>query len=459
MGPSIGTFRMSIGLFLLLAGVLSAEPALKVQETPVGSVDGLVIDSLCPSPDAKHLAYAIKKAGKFQPMLDDKPVVDTSFESIASAGIVFSTGSDRVAYLVGIGEGKWVVVVDGKPSKPYDTFARGSLVFGPDGKRVAAVADQGGKRLLLLDGVEGPAVDDIATFCFSPDGKRWAYAARSDTSWKIVGDSGESKPYDGILEGTPLFSPDGGHFAFVASRANQWFVVIDDRESKAYDQIIPQSLVFSADGKRSAFTAIRGGETLAVVDGVEGKPCHAIQGPVVFSADGKRVAVVSRQQDKWAVLVDDAAGSPFDKITGPPVFSSDGSRVAYAGLRGGQAYAIVDGKESAACDEILQPPIVSPDGKRSAFLARRGDQQFAVIDGVEGTSFLAVGRIAFSPDNKHVALGVQDSEGTHLMLDNQPSAAFGGFIHGSRIVFDSPAGCNALLFRGSQLLSVHASLE
>ncbi len=435
------------------------DPTLKVDETPIGTVKDLLIKSLTPSPDGKHLAYATQRDGKVQLMLDDKRASDSDFEGIAEGGIVFSPAGDRVAYMAGVADKKWSVCVDGKTGKAYDTFAKGSLIFSPDGKRLCAVAELGGKRMVLLDGVEGTAFDDVGNFAFSADGKRWAASTRTDITWKLITDAGDGPAFEKVAAGSPLFSPDGAPLACAAARDGKWFVFLDGQEGKPFDKILPDSCVFSPDGKRFAFVAVRDGSTFAVVDGVEGKPGDGISArrssaatdsiwrSSDFTATGRRSSPIMAHSEE------------FDAIVAPPAFSNDGSRLAFAAKQNGQAFAVTDGKRSAAFDEILEPPIISPDGKRVAFIGRRGDQQFAVIDGVEGNGYTAVGRLAFSPDSRHIAFGAQEPDGTHLVVDGQESSAFGGFIHGSVLVFDGNASFNALVFRGDQLLCAHASLQ
>ena len=74
---------------------------------------------------------------------------------------------------------------------------------------MAYVAARGGKRLVVVDGVEG-------------------------------------KEYDGIGEGTPVFSPDSKRVAYAAARGAKQLVVVDGVEGKEYDGIVARQLPFSA---------------------------------------------------------------------------------------------------------------------------------------------------------------------------------------------------------------------
>jgi hypothetical protein len=52
-----------------------------------------------------------------------------------------------------------LAIVDGVEGKEYDGFLAGTLVFSPDGKRVACGAVSGGKWWVVVDDVEGKEYD------------------------------------------------------------------------------------------------------------------------------------------------------------------------------------------------------------------------------------------------------------------------------------------------------------
>jgi len=51
--------------------------------------------------------------------------------------------------------------VDGEEGKQYDDFGTGSLIFSPDGERVAYMAGVGNKWLVVVDGEEGKQYEGI----------------------------------------------------------------------------------------------------------------------------------------------------------------------------------------------------------------------------------------------------------------------------------------------------------
>jgi len=122
-------FTSSILLFLM-TGYASAAADVDVKETALGTTHQLIIKSLTPSPDGKRLAYVVSHTKKAIQLVVDGKVDPTDYAGVAEKGILFSPDSKRVAFLAQAGN-KWVVVVDGTAGEPYSTYAKGSLAFSP----------------------------------------------------------------------------------------------------------------------------------------------------------------------------------------------------------------------------------------------------------------------------------------------------------------------------------------
>src|ERR1017187_4521150 len=73
------------------------------------------------------------------------------------------------------------VVHDAKAGKEYDSILEDTIVFNPDGRRLAYGAHAGGRCFMVLDGQVGSAYDAVlaGTIVFSPDGRRLAYGAHA----------------------------------------------------------------------------------------------------------------------------------------------------------------------------------------------------------------------------------------------------------------------------------------
>jgi hypothetical protein len=73
---------------------------------------------------------------------------------------------------------------------------------------VAYTAKRGEKWLAMVDGLPGPEFDVVSTLVFSPDGKRVAYGARSSPKQFMVVD-GQAMEFDGVFAGFQTFDEDG----------------------------------------------------------------------------------------------------------------------------------------------------------------------------------------------------------------------------------------------------------
>jgi Tol biopolymer transport system component len=183
------------------------------------------------SPDSKKLAYVAKTGGKLQVVVHDlsNPSFATSgqegkqYELIGTT-LLFTKDGNRVAYIAGTGtpgqpgSKQFVVVKDlGSPTaeqegEQYDGIGRATLLFSPDGQRLAYVAGigvpgQGGKQVVVVDGQPGKQYDGIGsnTLAFSTDGKHLAYAGAVGDKQFVVLDGKEGKQYDVAAKGGIVF--------------------------------------------------------------------------------------------------------------------------------------------------------------------------------------------------------------------------------------------------------------
>ena len=137
----------------------------------------------------------------------------------------------------------------GSPGKPYDGIGAGSLVFSPNGQRLAYVAQVGKQQVVVVDGQASKPYKGIAvgSLVFSADSQHVAYAANDEEedAWFVVLDGQAGKPYEAWVTG-PVFSPDSQRLAYaVAVDEAKQVVVVDGRESKAYNGIKVGLLAFS----------------------------------------------------------------------------------------------------------------------------------------------------------------------------------------------------------------------
>jgi Tol biopolymer transport system component len=347
--------------------------------------------------------------------------------------VAVSRDQKRVAVVVKR-DGRSVVVVDGKEEIAFDDISAIPW-FSPDSRRLAYVAKRGDLQCMVVDGVKGQSYEVWSGMypIFSPDSKNVAYMARRGSNTVVVLGVSESKPYRGIRSETPpaiVFSPDSKRFAYAAELGDQkWTVVVDGAEGKVYDSVtIP---VFSPDSSHVLHTARRGKNEFVVVDGFEGPPFSDInEGLFPFSPDGKRVAYQAQLTDGNYVLVADGQPSkPYEHIEfSASYFSPDSQHVVFAARKGNKVCVVLDGKESPDCDGIAEMPLFSPDSKHMAYAAAKGWSASMILDGVTGKKYGDIYHHVFSPDSKHLAYAavrglsafvVQDGkEGpSHLLAD------------------------------------------
>lgn len=150
--------------------------------------------------DGRQLAYVARHDGVWSVVRDG--VMATGYRSVNQAA--YSADYRHLAYFAGTLEGKTVLVVDGKPSQPFDG-SRSLPVFSPNSRRVAYGIGLGDFRVtrevahLVVDGHVGPAAAMVSTPVFSPDSRHVAYYVMSQGKcWSVV-DGATGPQYERIL--------------------------------------------------------------------------------------------------------------------------------------------------------------------------------------------------------------------------------------------------------------------
>lgn len=123
-------------------------------------VEGPVYDSVTYpvySPDSGRLGYYARRGDKVFVVVDG--VEDMPYDR--AAWLTFSPDSRRVAYVGLVGQNPSVprVIVDGEAGPTYDLVF--SLTFSPDSKHLAYLAKREGKYVVVVDGAETKPYDNV----------------------------------------------------------------------------------------------------------------------------------------------------------------------------------------------------------------------------------------------------------------------------------------------------------
>lgn len=206
------------------------------------------------SDDGKHFAFcATNDMG--QCIVRDNipgPFYDYFFSHLTS----FSPDSQHLVY-VGFKSGKQYVVVDGKPSQPYDVIKE--ILVSPDSRRICFEVfniflikiHQG---MVVCDGVEIPEKSYYDEFYpkriyFSRNSEHLAFKARDGKKVFIVCDGKPSQSYleENLWFSDGCFSPDSKYLGYKVREANGDMVIIDGTKGQKFDAILA-----SPDDKRNA---------------------------------------------------------------------------------------------------------------------------------------------------------------------------------------------------------------
>ena len=166
------------------------------------------------------------------------------------------------------------ITVDQQPLGPDGQLFGGSR--SPKGKHMAIFAAKGSHYQIIMDGVEGPKIDNLifniagdlyrAEACwvnmpipviFSKDGAHWAYMAKQSDEYVVMLDGKELArgPINTRNLGSSLnltFSANGQHLFWSDDDAQGNFVIVVDGKPGPAMRTLPQ-LVLSPDGSHYAY--------------------------------------------------------------------------------------------------------------------------------------------------------------------------------------------------------------
>lgn len=410
---------------------------------------------------------------------------------IIDSTVLVSPDNNRVAYVIDP-DGRRKVVINGKETP--SEYRAGGFLFSPDSHHVVYLNKRNSKWHFTLDGAESEAYDDfgIGSNLFSPDSKRWAYAARIGEHFYVVDNKGKSKPYNQV-SGIG-FSPDSQRLAFLGERDGKWHIVIEGMETPIKATIEYGRILFSADSKRIAYVIAKDSMQHLVIDGKTSKPYEAING-VFISPDSKRVVLITTEGVNKRVVVDGVAGESFLAI-GDIRFSPDGKTITYPAKQDGKWQLVVNGKKEQAYDGVA-PPVFSKDGKHFAYAVLNEKEMFVILDGTPGPKFHKIGQLklspvggrlaylvllpngkwqvvidgtagrvydkqpigfAFGPSGKHYAFAATRAGKDYVVVDGIEDKPVWNLLKGGRPRFDGPKMLHTIVRRGDDFLRLEIDI-
>jgi len=362
----------------------------------------------------------------------------------------FSPRSDRIAFVIHKTGLKKAIVIDGQESAEFDEIrplgGKQSVLFSDDSKRFAYAARRETTWLVVTDGKEGPAMQSVEDPAFSPDGSTIAYAAMKDGKPVLVIDFGSGATINDLPGFIPVqrgvnsplaVSPDRRHWAYVAGPAASpdRTVIIDGKPSGQFSDAAKP--VFSPDSSHCAFLAktpkpAGDPDEWIVLDGKKLGPFQNLSA-LVFSPDSKHYAAIrggvsgpvfpGTPQPRAAVVRDGAVTGEFEAILPPLIYSPDSSRLAFIAEANGRRYCVIDGKAEPAFQNA-HTPLFSPDSKHFAYAAEPARGVAVIFDGRPSPAVNDIANdyaLVFSPDSNHLAYVATMNDGTRVpLLDNKP---------------------------------------
>jgi hypothetical protein len=305
------------------------------------------------SPDGYHYALIQVKDGVETLIKDGKvaakgrPTFSTPDDSSRDLRVFAAFGNNgRLAMIQSVfdskgqkvGEQAWS---DGRAGKVYEQIQ--DLTLSLNGRRLAYAALDNGSWRLVMDGTEGPPLSGPpGSITFNPAGDQVAYLAGGSL---FIGPK-RIRPWDATQL---LFSPDWKRVAWMKKEPTGTTVGIDDATLGRYYSL--KATGFSPSGARFSYATLkeidREYKGVVWIGGAQAGPLlKAMPKEIVFSPSDTAYWFGQLDSDEYVLFKEGMAGDRWKYITGTPAiaFSPSGAHSAYAATRPGERrMLVVDG--------------------------------------------------------------------------------------------------------------------
>jgi hypothetical protein len=291
--------------------------------------------------------------------------------------------------------------VSQEPLGPDGQLFGGSL--SPKGLHMAVFAGKGSHYQIIMDGVEGPKIDNLI--------------------FNIAGDLYRAGSMWGNAPIPVIFSKDGAHWAYMAKQGDEFVVMLDGKELtrgpiNTRNLGSSLNLTFSANGQHIFWSDDDAqGNYVIVVDGKPGPAMRTLP-QLILSPDGNHYAYVNYNRDgtgAWA-FVDGRQVNYFgDNLQ----YTAKNVLISTMHTPDNNNILVLNGKPSIKA-QGLSPMWISDDGIQIAIIITptAGAPSFLTVDGkqIAGTEGVPIEKVYFSPDGSHYAALCRTKTGAKYML-------------------------------------------
>jgi len=313
------------------------------------------------------------------------------------------------AAFVEFGEGRRQrFVLDGVRGPAYDEIVGHAIEFSFAGEGVAYRARTGDQWVAVVNGQPGDLYDEVRELRFDYQTSVPYYSARQGAQWRLVVGGAPGPPCDWVEDAYPAFSSDGEHHAYCARRGQDESVVWDGRPGRPYEKV--EHVTASPRANHIAYAAKREGQWFAVHDTTESAGHEWVQWPLL-SPDGERLTYRARDRGDWFLVLDGQATTDYEEF-GLTWFGDDGAHLSFWGRRGDRWFLVRNGEPGPPC-ERLDPGL--------AAMLLKGENGIGVAVGGEVRWYDEVSELqSFSQSldsRDHVCYLARRDGQTHVVLD------------------------------------------
>ena len=343
--------------------------------------------------------------------------------------------------------------------------AGGWYTISPSGGRVAYAGNRGTRVSVIVDGIEGPVLDEL----YTPHGA--SFFSPPNVAAITASPGGRTNQ---AAQGTPvIMSADGKHYAYAGRQGEEYVVIHDGKEvarnARSALSLNYNPLTLSPTGKHVYWNETTGTHSARwlqrlMIDGKPG-PWSGHQDILpVFSPNDSRYAysyVSPDDANKRELIVD---GKPAGYNGHKPVFTADSRHLLVEGVaanRGVEAL-LVDGKPQIKTNAVKKV-VPAPVGSRYAAIAfkQQGSVYMLYIDGKEIPGTENVVEVWFSPDGKRYAAAVENkaARAMFMVIDGKKQREYQGigtnvapvwFANNSRLAYLVTSGGRSFLIVDDQ---------